>query len=174
MGVAKADDAVMVAVGGREVRVSHPEKLYFSREVQLRKLDIVQYFLSVAPGALRGIRDRPIVLKRFVNGAEAEPFYQKRAPGDLPPWMRTVTLRVRSPAVHRVHLPVRVGRSSRPPARVMLQVRRVPLRHVPMALGWTVPWLRDACSVLRSTIPVLRVTPVPLRMRRVRRSSGGA
>jgi DNA ligase D-like protein (predicted polymerase) len=60
--------------------------------VQLTKLDIVRYFLAVAPGALRGIVDRPIVLKRFVNGAEAEPFYQKRAPSDLPEWMRTVTL----------------------------------------------------------------------------------
>jgi DNA ligase D-like protein (predicted polymerase) len=60
--------------------------------VQLRKIDLVHYFLAVAPGALRGIVDRPIVLKRFVNGAEAEPFYQKRAPSDLPDWMRTVTL----------------------------------------------------------------------------------
>ncbi len=92
MGVAKADEAEVLSVAGREVRVSHPSKLYFSREVQLTKLDIVQYFLAVAPGALRGIRDRPIVLKRFVNGAEAEPFYQKRAPSDVPGWMRTVTL----------------------------------------------------------------------------------
>src|SRR5579875_3405719 len=90
--MAKADDAELVEVAGRTVRVSHPAKLYFSRGVQLTKLDIVRYFLAVAPGALRGIRDRPIVLKRFVNGAEAEPFYQKRAPGDLPEWMRTVTL----------------------------------------------------------------------------------
>ncbi len=82
----------MLSVAGHEVRVSHPEKLYFSREVKLSKLNIVQYFLAVAPGALRGIRDRPIVLKRFVNGAEAEPFYQKRAPSDLPGYLRTVTL----------------------------------------------------------------------------------
>lgn len=92
MCVAKADDATILTVAGQEVRISHPDKLYFSREVQLSKLDIVRYFLAVAPGALRGIRDRPIVLKRFVNGAEAEPFYQKRAPGDLPAWLRTVTL----------------------------------------------------------------------------------
>lgn len=93
MGVPKSNESVeILELAGHAVRVSHPEKLYFSREVQLSKLDIVRYFLSVAPGALRGIRDRPIVLKRFVNGAEAEPFYQKRAPSDLPPWMRTVTL----------------------------------------------------------------------------------
>ncbi len=90
--VAKPDDAELISVDGVEVRVSSPGKLYFSREVKLTKLEIVRYFLAVAPGALGGIRDRPIVLKRFVNGAEAEPFYQKRAPSDLPPYLRTVTL----------------------------------------------------------------------------------
>ena len=90
--MAKADDAELLDVDGRTVRISSPTKPYFTRGVQLTKLDIVRYFLSVAPGALRGIVDRPVVLKRFVNGAEAEPFYQKRAPSDLPEWMRTVTL----------------------------------------------------------------------------------
>ena len=52
----------------------------------------MRYYLSVAPGALAGIRDRPIVLKRFVNGAEGEAFYQKRAPAERPAWLRTVTL----------------------------------------------------------------------------------
>ena len=90
--MAKADDAELIAVDGIEVRVSHPEKLYFSKDVKLTKFDLVRYFLAVAPGALGGIRDRPIVLKRFVNGAEAEPFYQKRAPSDLPAYLRTATL----------------------------------------------------------------------------------
>lgn len=90
--MAKVDDAELIAVDGFEVRVSHPGKLYFSKDVQLTKLDLVRYFLAVAPGALHGIRDRPIVLKRFVNGAEAEPFYQKRAPAELPAFLRTATL----------------------------------------------------------------------------------
>ncbi len=90
--MAKADDAESLEVAGRMVRISSPSKLYFARGVKLTKLDIAHYFLGVAPGALRGIVDRPVVLKRFVNGAEAEPFYQKRAPNDLPEWMRTVTL----------------------------------------------------------------------------------
>ena len=90
--MAKADDAELLEVGGRVVRISSPSKPYFTRGVQLRKIDLVHYFLAVAPGALRGIVDRPVVLKRFVNGAEAEPFYQKRAPSDLPDWMRTVKL----------------------------------------------------------------------------------
>jgi bifunctional non-homologous end joining protein LigD len=82
----------VLTIHGREVRVSHPEKLYFSKQVKLSKLDIAQYYLSVADGALGGIRDRPIVLKRFVNGAEGEAFYQKRAPSERPSWLRTVTL----------------------------------------------------------------------------------
>jgi bifunctional non-homologous end joining protein LigD len=86
------DEAEVLQVDGHEVRISSPGKPYFSKQVKLSKLDIVRYFLQVAPGAVRGIAGRPIVLKRFVNGAEAEPFYQKRAPSDLPAWMRTVTL----------------------------------------------------------------------------------
>ena len=82
----------MLSIGGREVRVTHPDKPYFSKQVQLSKLDLVRYYLSIAPGALTGIRDRPIVLKRFVNGAEGEAFYQKRAPTERPAWLRTVTL----------------------------------------------------------------------------------
>jgi DNA ligase D-like protein (predicted polymerase) len=92
------DDAETLTIDGREVRVTHPDKPYFSRAVKLTKLELVRYYLSVAVGAggaggaLGGIRDRPIVLKRFVNGAEGEPFYQKRAPENRPPWLRTVTL----------------------------------------------------------------------------------
>jgi bifunctional non-homologous end joining protein LigD len=90
--VSKDDAAELLSVDGHEVRITHPDKPYFSRQTKLSKLDIVRYYLAVAPGALAGIRDRPIVLKRFVNGAEAEAFYQKRAPSDLPAWLRTVTL----------------------------------------------------------------------------------
>src|SRR6202142_1953301 len=90
--VSKEEAAEVLSIEGREVRVTHPEKLYFSRQTKLSKLDLVRYYLSVAPGALAGIQDRPIVLKRFVNGAEAEAFYQKRAPSDRPSWLRTVRL----------------------------------------------------------------------------------
>src|SRR5205085_7087755 len=90
--VPKEPEAVVLALEGREVRVTHPDKLYFSRQARLTKLDLVRYFLSIAPGALAGIRDRPLVLKRFVDGAEGVPFYQKRAPSARPEWLRTVTL----------------------------------------------------------------------------------
>jgi bifunctional non-homologous end joining protein LigD len=90
--VKKEAEAELLTIDGREVRITSPQKPYFARKVQLTKLDIVRYYLSIAPGALNGIRNRPIVLKRFVNGAEEEAFYQKRAPLERPEWLRTVTL----------------------------------------------------------------------------------
>ncbi|PYX28001.1 MAG: DNA primase [Acidobacteria bacterium] len=90
--MAKETASTVLSVEGREVQITHPDKLYFSAQVRISKLDLVRYYLSVAQGALAGIRDRPIVLKRFVNGAEAEAFYQKRAPSQRTPWLRTVTL----------------------------------------------------------------------------------
>ena len=93
----KPDTSETLQIDGHSVRISNPQKPYFARETHLTKLDIVNYFQAIAPGALLGIRDRPIVLKRFVDGAvladkQPEPFYQKRAPADLPPFLRTVTL----------------------------------------------------------------------------------
>jgi DNA ligase D-like protein (predicted polymerase) len=90
--VGKKEAAEVLSIEGREVRVTHPDKLYFSKQARVTKLELVSYYLSIAPGALAGIRDRPIVLKRFVNGAEGEAFYQKRAPAQRPSWLRTVTL----------------------------------------------------------------------------------
>jgi bifunctional non-homologous end joining protein LigD len=90
--MAKEEPARVVSIEGREVRITNPDKPYFSRDVKLSKLQLVQYYLSVAPGAIGAIRDRPLVLKRYVNGAEREPFYQKRAPENRPAWLKTVTL----------------------------------------------------------------------------------
>jgi bifunctional non-homologous end joining protein LigD len=86
------EHAEVLSIEGREVRVTHPEKPYFTVQTKLSKLDLVRYYLAVAPGALAGIRDRPIVLKRFVDGAEGQAFYQKRAPTSRPVWLRTTTL----------------------------------------------------------------------------------
>jgi DNA primase len=72
----KEDTAAVLSIEGREVRVAHPDKPYFSKQTKLSKLDLLRYYLSVAPGALAGIRDRPLVLKRFVDGAEGEAFCQ--------------------------------------------------------------------------------------------------
>jgi bifunctional non-homologous end joining protein LigD len=91
MGSAK-EQAEVLSIDGREVRVTNPDKPYFTVQTKLSKLELVRYYLSVAPGALAGIRDRPIVLKRFVDGAEGQAFYQKRAPTNRPDWLRTTTL----------------------------------------------------------------------------------
>jgi DNA ligase D-like protein (predicted polymerase) len=90
--VSKEEAAEVLSIQGREVRITNPHKPYFTKQAKLSKLDIVRYYQAVAEGALGGIRDRPIVLKRFVDGAEGEAFYQKRAPEKRPSWLRTVPL----------------------------------------------------------------------------------
>jgi DNA ligase D-like protein (predicted polymerase) len=82
----------VLEVAGREVTVSNPEKVFFARTGHT-KLDLVRYYLAVAEGALRGVAGRPMALKRFVNGAEGEFFFQKRAPTSRPEWIETVELR---------------------------------------------------------------------------------
>jgi len=88
---AVADKKIVVEVAGRSVGVSNPDKVYFPRTGHT-KLDLVNYYLAVADGALRGVAGRPMALKRFVNGAEAEPFFQKRAPSSRPDWISTAQL----------------------------------------------------------------------------------
>jgi bifunctional non-homologous end joining protein LigD len=88
----KSNAPAVLFIEGREVRVTHPDKPYFSKQTKLSKLDVIRYYLSIAPGAVAGIRDRPLVLKRFVDGAEGQAFYQKRAPAKRPSWLRAVTL----------------------------------------------------------------------------------
>jgi DNA ligase D-like protein (predicted polymerase) len=79
-------------LAGREVTISNPGKVFFPRTGHT-KLDMVRYYLAVAPGALAGVGARPMALKRFVNGAESEAFFQKRAPEKRPDWIKTVELR---------------------------------------------------------------------------------
>jgi DNA ligase D-like protein (predicted polymerase) len=86
-----ADESVLLEADGFEVAISNPGKLFFPH-VGLTKLDLVRYYLAVADGALRGVRDRPMALKRFVNGAGGEAFFQKRAPASVPIHVRTVEL----------------------------------------------------------------------------------
>src|ERR671910_2676345 len=83
---------LVLDVAGREVTVSNPDKVYFPRTGHT-KLDLVRYYLAVADGALRGVAERPMALKRFVNGAEGEFFFQKRAPDKRPEWVETVELK---------------------------------------------------------------------------------
>jgi DNA ligase D-like protein (predicted polymerase) len=84
--------AEVVEVAGREVTVTNPDKVFFPRDGRT-KIDLVRYYLSVADGALRGVADRPMALKRFVNGAEGQAFFQKRAPEKRPDYIGTVELK---------------------------------------------------------------------------------
>ena len=86
-----ATEKEVLQIGGHEVTVTNPRKVYFP-ETGHTKLDLVQYYLSVADGALRGAGGRPMALKRFVDGAAKPPFFQKRAPENLPSFVRTATL----------------------------------------------------------------------------------
>ena len=87
-----AEPKQVFELAGHEVAISNPSKVFFSR-AGITKLDMVRYYLSVAPGALAGVSERPMALKRFVNGAESEAFFQKRAPEKRPDWIETVELR---------------------------------------------------------------------------------
>jgi bifunctional non-homologous end joining protein LigD len=87
--VAKADQ-VILELAGRHVPLSNPSKVYFP-QAQITKLELVQYYLAVAEGALRGVARRPMILKRYVNGIDGEPFYQKRIPAKRPDWIDTAT-----------------------------------------------------------------------------------
>jgi len=87
--VAKPEQELL-ELDGHEVPVTNPRKIYFPR-AGITKLELVQYYLSVAEGALRGVARRPMILKRYVNGVEAEPFYQKRVAEKRPPWVETAT-----------------------------------------------------------------------------------
>src|ERR1700761_5140322 len=89
------DRKEIIEVAGRSVPVSNPGKVYFPQTGHT-KLDLVRYYLSVADGALRGVADRPMALKRFVNGAEGQAFFQKRAPEKRPDFVGTVELKVPS------------------------------------------------------------------------------
>ncbi len=81
----------VLEVAGREVAITNPDKVFFPRAGHT-KLDLARYYAAVAEAALRGIAARPIVLKRYVNGADREPFFQKRAPETHPDWIETVEL----------------------------------------------------------------------------------
>ncbi|HEX3264028.1 MAG TPA: DNA polymerase domain-containing protein [Candidatus Limnocylindrales bacterium] len=81
----------VLEIGGREVTITNPDKVFFPA-IGATKLDLVSYYLSVAPGALAGAGGRPMALKRFVNGAAGEAFFQKRAPDNRPDWLRIATL----------------------------------------------------------------------------------
>jgi bifunctional non-homologous end joining protein LigD len=86
----KSEHAV-VDVCGRELRVSNPGKVFFPG-AGLTKMDLVDYYLECADAVVRGLRDRPTVMKRWVDGVQGKPFFQKRVPDSAPDWLQTATV----------------------------------------------------------------------------------
>jgi DNA ligase D-like protein (predicted polymerase) len=81
----------VLEIGGREVTITNPDKVYFP-DAGYTKMDLVNYYLAVSDGALRGAGGRPMALKRFVDGIAKEAFFQKRAPDNRPEWLDVATL----------------------------------------------------------------------------------
>ncbi|MGO9820816.1 MAG: ATP-dependent DNA ligase, partial [Solirubrobacteraceae bacterium] len=86
-----AADAVELEVGGRRVRLSSPDRVYFSARGET-KLDLARYYISVGDGIVRALRERPCMLHRFPSGVDGDKVHQKRIPSGAPDWVQTVRL----------------------------------------------------------------------------------
>src|SRR5258708_6121488 len=102
--MAPGSDHEIIDVNGREVRVSNPGKLYFPA-VKLTKLDLVNYYVECEQAVVRGLRERPTVMKRCVDGVQGKPFFQKRVPDTAPAWLETVTVTLPSGLLARQPAP---------------------------------------------------------------------
>ena len=85
------DDHVMLEVCGRELRVSKPDKLFFPKP-GFTKLDLVAYYIECEQAVVRHLKERPTVMKRWVDGVAGKPFFQKRVPNGSPEWLETATV----------------------------------------------------------------------------------
>jgi DNA ligase D len=90
-GAKAKSPAIELAVEGRTVRISNPDRVYFPA-TGATKLDLVQYYLAVGPGIVNALRERPCMMHRFPTGLSGEKVHQKRVPGGAPPWIETVRL----------------------------------------------------------------------------------
>ncbi len=86
---AAKSDALELEVGERTIRISNPDRVYFSARGET-KLDLVHYYLSVGDGIVRALRERPCMLHRFPKGVDGDKVHQKRLPPGAPPWLQTV------------------------------------------------------------------------------------
>jgi bifunctional non-homologous end joining protein LigD len=88
---AKKSEPVFIDVAGQEVRVSNPGKVFFP-QAGITKMDLVEYYIACEDAVVRGLRDRPTVMKRWVDGVDGDPFFQKRVPDTAPEWLQTATV----------------------------------------------------------------------------------
>ncbi len=86
-----ADDTVMLDLDGHDVRVTHPDKVFFPATGHT-KLDLARYYVAVADPLLRAMGGRPVLLERYPDGAGAKSFFQKRVPKGAPEWLRTAVV----------------------------------------------------------------------------------
>jgi DNA ligase D len=84
-------DAIELEVAGRTVRISSPDRVYFSARGET-KLDLARYYMSVGDGIVRALRERPCMLHRFPGGVDTKKVHQKRIPSGAPPWVETVRI----------------------------------------------------------------------------------
>jgi DNA ligase D-like protein (predicted polymerase) len=89
--VASKSERITIEVGGRSLSLSNPGKVFFP-ERKLTKLDLMNYYLACEQAVVFHLRERPTVLKRWVNGIAGEPFFQKRVPDSAPDWLQTATV----------------------------------------------------------------------------------
>jgi bifunctional non-homologous end joining protein LigD len=86
-----AKEAIEIETAGRKVRLSNPSKVFFP-DAGHTKLDVARYYVAVGEAALRHVRERPTTMKRFVDGAGGDFFFQKRVPKGAPEWLQTATV----------------------------------------------------------------------------------
>jgi DNA ligase D len=89
MAKTDARSAVEVEAADKTIRISNPDRVYFSARGET-KLDLALYYLSVGDGIVRALRERPCMLHRFPSGVDGEKVHQKRVPKGAPPWLETV------------------------------------------------------------------------------------
>jgi bifunctional non-homologous end joining protein LigD len=85
------EDAIAIELCGRKLRVSKPDKLYFPK-AGFTKLDLIGYYVACEAAVVRHLRERPTVMKRWVDGVEGRPFFQKRVPDGAPGWLQTAVV----------------------------------------------------------------------------------
>src|ERR1051325_2083498 len=127
MARSPSGESITRTIAGHEVTISNPGKVLFPKP-QYTKLDLVEYYVAVADGALRGAGGRPNMLVRFPNGVGAESFYQKRAPESRPPWIEVVTLRFPSGRTADEVVPRDAGSPPRPAHLAPLEPDPLPVR----------------------------------------------
>jgi DNA ligase D len=89
MAAADQSEAIELTVGARTVRISNPDRVYFSARGET-KLDLARYYMSVGDGIVRALRERPCMLHRFPKGVDGKKVHQKRLPPGAPEWLQTV------------------------------------------------------------------------------------